>query len=151
MLLKRQRLLGGQPIDPAKSSSQLAGRLGFGLLTCFSLLIFQPRLRNEQLAVRKRPDDIWQVMMGLALKDIADSKGGFRWRGQPVGGRKVGIDVATSIPDHLGMVLQVHQESFLQLATERLPDMMWVPRFEAGDPSRDGATSNLEQVNATHP
>jgi hypothetical protein len=48
---------------------------------------------------------------------------------------KVDIDVTPSIPGHLGMVLQVHQEPFLQLATERLPDMMRVPRFEARNPS----------------
>jgi hypothetical protein len=73
----RERLLGGQPIDTTKPSNQLPVRLGFGLLTCFSLLIFQPCLRNEQLAVRQRSDDIRQVMMGLALNDIADSKRGF--------------------------------------------------------------------------
>jgi hypothetical protein len=49
------------------------------------------------------------------------------------------------------MVFQVHQEPFLQLATERLTNMMRVSRFEDGNPSRDGATSDLEQVNATHP
>jgi hypothetical protein len=62
----------------------------------------------------------------------------------------VGIDVTASIPSHLGMVLQVHQKPFLQLATERLSDMMWVPRFEARNPSGDGAASNLEQVNTTY-
>src|SRR6266571_2971387 len=150
MLLDRERLLGGQPIAPAKPSGQLPGGLGFGLLTCLSFLIFQPRLCNEQLAIRQRSNDIRQVMMGFALKNIANGERGILWSRQSVGGCKVGIDVAASIPSHLGMVFQVHQEPFLQLATERLPDMMRVPRFEAGNPTGDGATSNLEQVNATH-
>jgi len=90
-------------------------------------------------------------MMGLALKDIANGERSILWSRQSVGGCKVGIDVAASIPRHLGMVFQVHQEPFLQLATERLPDMMRVSRFEARNPSGDRATSNLEQVNATHP
>src|SRR5438045_926089 len=49
------------------------------------------------------------------------------------------------------MVFQVHQEPFLQLARERLPDLTWLPRFQSRNPSRDGATSNLKQANARHP
>ncbi len=45
---------------------------------------------------------------------------------------------------------QVKKESLFQLATERLPDVVRVPRFEARNPPRDGATRNLEQVDATH-
>jgi len=54
-------------------------------------------------------------------------------------------------PRHLGMILQVKKESLFQLTTEWLPDMMWIPRFEARNPPRDGTARNLEEVDAPHP
>src|SRR5712691_5147604 len=47
---------------------------------------------------------------------------------------------------HLGMVFEPQQEAFFELATERLPDSG--ARFEARNPSSNGAARNFEQINA---
>jgi hypothetical protein len=44
------------------------------------------------------------------------------------------------------MIFQPEHEAFFELATERLAD--GGARFEAGNPSRNGATCNFEQINA---
>jgi len=93
-LASGERLLGAQPIDAVLDARQPTGGLSFGLLARLSFLIFQPCLGDEQPAVRQRSHHIGQVVMGFALKDIADGERCFLWHGEPVGGRKLGADVA---------------------------------------------------------
>src|SRR5262249_57261480 len=54
--------------------------------------------------------------------------------------------VATRVALHLGMIFEPQQQAFFELATERLPDSS--TRFEARNPSRNGAARNFEQINA---
>ena len=72
------------------------------------------------------------------------------WRvfrhGQAIGRRKRVTNVATHVALHLGMVVEPQQEAFFELATERLPDRG--ARFEAWNPSSNGAARNFEQINA---
>ncbi|GCE12934.1 hypothetical protein KTT_27930 [Tengunoibacter tsumagoiensis] len=60
--------------------------------------------------------------MGLALKYIADSEWSVLEDGLSVGFGKLRANIAMGIAFHLGGIFEPHQETFLKLATERLPD-----------------------------
>jgi len=84
--------------------------------------------------------------MGFVFKDVANGKGRRIAGRQSIGGRKLRTNVATSVAGHLGMVFQPEEESLFELATERLPDMGSRARLEAGNPPRNGAARNFEQI-----
>ena len=86
--------------------------------------------------------------MGFALERIANGKGSLFGDGQSVGGCKRRTNVTTSVADNLGMIFEPKKESLFELATKWLPDMGSSARFEAGNPPRNGATCNFEQINA---
>ena len=69
----------------------------------------------------KAPYDIGQVVMGVALKGIANRER--RILGRASGRRsQMGANIATSVTDHLGVVFKPQKKTFFELATERLPD-----------------------------
>ena len=86
--------------------------------------------------------------MRLALERVANRE----WRvfrgGQSIGGGKLQTNIAARVAGHLRIVFQPEQEALFELATERLPDMGRRTRLEAGNPPGNGATCNLEQIDA---
>ena len=84
--------------------------------------------------------------MRFALERVANREGRVFRDGQSIGRGKRVPNVATRVALHLGMVFEPEQEALFELATERLPDSG--TRFEARNPSRNGAARNFEQINA---
>jgi hypothetical protein len=57
-------------------------------------------------------------------------------------------NVATRVAGHLGVIFEPEEEALFELATERLADMGSRTRLEALHPPRNGATRNVEQIDA---
>src|ERR1043166_4520754 len=86
--------------------------------------------------------------MGCALERVANREWRvFRGR-QSIGGGKLRTNIAARVASHLRMIFQPEEEALFELATERLPDMGCRTRLEAGNPPRNGATRNFEQIDA---
>jgi len=86
--------------------------------------------------------------MEFAFKRVADGKRGTLRGGQPISRCKLGTNVETLIAGHQRFVFEPEEESFFELATERLPDRGCRARLETGNPPRNGAICNVEQINA---
>jgi hypothetical protein len=80
--------------------------LRFGEVTIPPFVILHARFGDEQLAMRERPDHIGQVVMRFALERVANGEGRVVRERQTVGGRKRRANVATGIPDDLGVVFE---------------------------------------------
>src|SRR2546421_9536677 len=86
--------------------------------------------------------------MGMAFKGVPNGKGGILWDWQSVGRGKLRANVTPHVAGHLGVVFQPEHKAFFQLATERLFDRGSRAHLEAGNPPRNGATCNVEQIDA---
>src|SRR6266581_3408336 len=136
------------PEDASLEACEPSCGLRFGEVAITPFVILHARLGNEQLSVRECAHDIGQVVMGVALKSVANrERRVFRGR-QSIGRGKLWANVTTRVVGNQWVVLQPEQEAFFQLATERLPGMRSCASLraslEAGNPSRNGATRNFE-------
>ena len=127
--------LGANPEDASLDACEPSCGLRFGEVAITPFVILHARLGDEQLPVRQRPHDIGQILMGFALKRVANGEWRMFGDGQSVGRGKLRANVATRVADHLGMVFEPQQKSLFELATERLPDRGCRTRLEAGNPS----------------
>ena len=109
-----------------------AGGFRFGEVTISPFVILHACLGDERFVVCQRSHDIRQVVMGSALKRVANRKWRVVWDRQSIGARKLRANIAARIAFHLGMIFKPQQETFFELATERLPDHG--ARFEARNP-----------------
>src|SRR5437762_24066 len=80
--------------------------------------------------------------MGVTLSLLQRLPRSFHTR--PIVGRPRGSEFCAS----LEMIFQPEEESLFELATEWLPDRGSRARLEAGNPLRNGATCNVEEINA---
>ena len=119
-----------------------------GLVAISPFVIFHTCLGDERFSVRQSPYQVGQIVVGFALEHIADGEWRVFWNGQSIGESELRTDVATSIVHNQGVIFEPEHEAFFELATERLPDSS--PRFEARNPSRNGAVRDFEQINAVN-
>src|SRR5437588_6324127 len=119
---------------PRLRTGHFARCLCLGLIAFLALFLLHPCLCNEQGAILKLADGIRQVHVSVPVKQVVESKRGCQRGGDFVGGSKSGADIASSIPDHLGMIFQVHQQAFFHQTTKRRPSGsgLWPPNFQLG-------------------
>src|SRR5512135_3248986 len=141
-----QGMLGANPEDPSSDARQASCGLCLHKIAFFEFIILHACLRDEKGSIGEHSDRIWQVVMGLPFKCVADGKGRILGGWQPVGLCKCWSNVASRIADHLGMVFKPEKEAFFDLATKRLAERKNGIGFETGNPARNGATCNFEQI-----
>src|SRR2546427_127958 len=110
-----------------------SGGFCFGEVTIPPFVILHARFGDERFPVCQNAHDIGQVVMGLVLKRVADSKWRVCWDGQSIGLGKLRANVATRVGGDQWMVFEPHQQAFFKLTTEWLPD--GGIRFETRNPS----------------
>src|SRR5882724_165313 len=109
MALREYGDFGSNPIDPTEFVSHLTRRFSFGLMALSTLFLRHPCLCNQQRPPLKLADGIGKVDVGMAFKQVVDGERRWEGRGDLVRRGKGGADITASIPDHLGMILQIQQ------------------------------------------
>jgi hypothetical protein len=140
--------LCANPKDAVLEACEPACGLGLGEIASPSFGIFHACFGDEELAGCECAHHIRQLVMGCALKHGANREWGVFRRRQAIGCGKPRANVATRVARDKRMVFEPQQETFFELATERLPDMGSRTCLEAGNPPGNGATRNFEQIDA---
>src|SRR6266498_2523823 len=124
---------GPNPEDALLEAGKPSCCLCFGEVAIPTFVILHPRLGDERFSGCQHPHHIGQILVGFAIKRVANRE----WRmfrdRQPVRRGKLRANVATCVAFHLGMILKPEHEAFFELATERLSASG--ARFEARNPS----------------
>src|SRR5260370_38251075 len=100
------------PKDPSVKQSEPLCRLTFGEVAIPPFVILHARLGDERFPACQSAHHIRQILMGLALKRVADGE----WRvfrdRQSIGRGKLRANVATCVAFLLGMTFKPQKETF---------------------------------------
>jgi hypothetical protein len=121
--------LGANPEGALLEACEPSCRFRFGEVAISPFVILHARLGDERFSVCQRSHGIGQIMMGFALKCVANGEWRVFWDRQSIGCGKLRANVATRIARDQRMIFKPQKETFFELATERLPDSG--ARFEA--------------------
>lgn len=108
------------PIDPCLLLCDFARCLGFGPIARLAFVLLQSSLRDQQAAIEKGARDIGRGGMRFVLKERTAGVGSREGRGYLVRRRKWCTAITASIPSHLRMLFEVHQEPFFHLTVTRV-------------------------------
>ena len=108
--------LGPNPEDASLEAREPSCSLRTGLVAIPPFVILHARLGDERFPACQSAHHIRQILMGLALKRVADGE----WRvfrdRQSIGRGKLRANVATCVAFHLGMIFKPQKETFFELA-----------------------------------
>jgi hypothetical protein len=146
--LLREKLFRPNPVFPELQTCQATSCLCFGKIAISSLVIFHASLSDEQFPIRELPYHIREVVMGFSFKGIANGKRCIFGKWQAIGRGKDRANISTSVTYHLGVVFKPEKKPLFELTAKWLPGGRSRPRFETGNPPRNRATCNFEEINA---
>jgi hypothetical protein len=95
-------------------------------------------------------DGVWQIHLGMPIQQGVNGTRHRLWRCDLRWRSKGGADITASLPDDLGLILQIQEESLFHQTTNRLSGGFVAPPFPTGNPARHALARNFEQINAAN-